>query len=117
MATLTKPFLCPEILFRGIPETVSFDEFRSANEGLLGATVPYWAIAWPGGQALARWMLDHPNEIRGRTVVDMACGAGLAAVAASRSGAKRAIAMDTDPNALIAARETAYLNGVSIETL
>jgi len=54
--------------------------------------------------------------VKERTVVDMACGAGLAAVAASRAGAKQVIAMDRDPNALIAARETALLNGVDIET-
>lgn len=116
MATPSKPFLCPELEFRAVPEAVSFEEFRSNNEPLLGAHVPYWAIAWPGGQALARWMLDHPKEIRGRTVVDMGCGAALAAVAASRAGARRAIAVDTDPNALIAARETAHLNDVTIET-
>lgn len=95
---------------------MSFEEFRSTNEALLGTNVPYWAVAWPGGQALARWMLDHPSEVNGRTIVDLAGGAGLAAVAASRAGAKRAIVMDTDPNALIAARETAFLNDVSIET-
>lgn len=116
MATPTKPFLCPELVFRGIPPTLSFEDFRSTNELLLGANVPYWAVAWPGGQALARWMLDQPDEVKGRTVVDMACGAGLAAVAAKRAGAKCAIAIDTDPNALIAARETALLNDVSIET-
>ena len=116
MTASTRPFLCPELPFRGIPQTLSFEEFRSTNEPLLGANVPYWAVAWPGGQALARWVLDHPNEVKGRTVVDMACGAGLAAVAAKRAGAKHSIAVDTDPNALIAARETAHLNDVTIET-
>ena len=116
IAAPVKPFLCPELSFRGIPEALSFDEFRSSNESLLGAAVPYWAVAWPGGQALARWILDHPHVVKGRTIVDVACGAGLAAAAAKRAGAERCIAADADPNALVAARETAHLCGVDIET-
>jgi predicted nicotinamide N-methyase len=58
---------------------------------------PYWAFAWAGGQALARYLLDHPGTVRGRRVVDFATGSGLLAIAASMAGAAQVLALDRDP--------------------
>ncbi len=105
------PPLVPETSLHLAPEGQSLDAFRTANENELGATVPYWAVPWPGGQALARYLLDHPNIVRGRSVAD--CGAGLAAALA---GAAEVRAIDRDTNALSAARANGKLNKVSVET-
>jgi predicted nicotinamide N-methyase len=67
-----------------------------------GLAPPYWAFAWPGGQALARYALDRPDEVRGRRVLDFAAGAGLAGIAACRAGASRAQGSELDPLALAA---------------
>jgi predicted nicotinamide N-methyase len=58
---------------------------------------PYWAFPWAGGQALARLLLDRPELVRGRSVVDFASGSGLCAIAAARAGARRVLALDRDP--------------------
>jgi predicted nicotinamide N-methyase len=78
--------------------------------------LPYWAIPWAGGQAIARHLLDHPEVVRGRAVADFATGSGLVAIAAAMAGAARVLALDLDPHACAAARVNAGLNGVSIET-
>lgn len=88
-----------------------------ATEALLertGLPPPYWAFAWPGGQALARYLLDHGEIARGRTVLDFAAGSGLAGIAAARVGAAQIIAVELDPAAGVAIRLNAALNGVSI---
>ncbi len=109
------PPLCPEILLPSLPDSKDFDAFRSDHAGLVGAAVPYWALAWPGGQGLARYLLDRPESVRGQAVVDLGAGAGLVAAAALRAGASAALALDCDPNALAAVAETGRLNGVTIE--
>ncbi len=76
---------------------------------------PYWAFAWPGGQALARYVMDHPESIAGNTVLDIGAGSGVAAIAALQAGAAAAVANDTDPNACVVARLNADLNGVKLE--
>jgi predicted nicotinamide N-methyase len=75
-----------------------------------GLAPPYWAFAWPGGQALARYVLDRPEEVRGRRVLDFAAGAGLAGIAACRAGAARAQGSDLDPLALSAMALNAQRN-------
>lgn len=77
---------------------------------------PYWAFAWAGGQALARYVLDTPAMVQGRTVVDVGAGSGLVAIAAKRAGAARVIALDRDPMALVATTLNAEANGESVET-
>jgi predicted nicotinamide N-methyase len=77
---------------------------------------PFWAFAWPGGQVLARYILDHPDIVAGRRVLDLGCGSGLGAVAAARTGAQVVIANDIDPVACVAAAMNARLNGVEIVT-
>ncbi len=77
---------------------------------------PYWAFCWGGGQALARWLLDHPELVRDRTVVDLGTGSGVAAIAAARAGAAHVIGVDVDPTALEVTRANAAENGVQVDT-
>ncbi|MDH3580619.1 MAG: 50S ribosomal protein L11 methyltransferase [Hyphomicrobiales bacterium] len=104
----------PELTFAGLPAAMTLEAFRTAHCDLLGAGVPYWAVAWPGGQALARFLLDNPDRVVGRQVIDIGCGAGLVAAAAMRAGAAGATALDHDPNAVLAAAQTARLNDVEV---
>lgn len=76
---------------------------------------PYWASAWAGGQALARHLLDHPDLVAGRRVLDLATGSGLVAIAAAMAGAAEVIANDIDPYAVAAVTLNARANGVSID--
>jgi predicted nicotinamide N-methyase len=77
---------------------------------------PFWLFVWAGGQALARHVLDHPEIVRGRTVVDVASGSGVAAIAAASAGASRVTALDVDPLAVAAAARNAAANGVTVDT-
>jgi predicted nicotinamide N-methyase len=81
------------------------------------ADVPFWSVPWAGGQALARYLLDHPETVRGKRVVDFACGGGLVGIAAARAGAI-VRAVDIDPLAAVATRLNAAANEVhlTIET-
>ncbi|AGL14914.1 methyltransferase [Actinoplanes sp. N902-109] len=85
-------------------------------EGAFNSDVapPFWAFAWAGGQALARYVLDHPELVAGRSVLDIACGSGIAAVAAAKAGASRVEAIDRDPAAASAALRNAAANGVEL---
>jgi predicted nicotinamide N-methyase len=80
-----------------------------------GADIPFWAFCWGAGQALARYIIDHPYTVAGKRVVDFGAGSGVAAIAAARSGALRVHAVDTDQTAQRMALENARLNRVSIE--
>lgn len=75
---------------------------------------PFWAFPWAGGQALARYVLDHPELVAGRRVFDAASGSGLVAIAAARAGAAAVTAGDVDPNALAAIGANADHNGVAL---
>ncbi|HEX5200698.1 MAG TPA: 50S ribosomal protein L11 methyltransferase [Actinoplanes sp.] len=75
---------------------------------------PFWAFAWAGGQALARHVLDHPGLVAGRSVLDLATGSGLVAVAAARAGAAPVTANDIDPYSLAAAEANAIANDVEV---
>ena len=79
----------------------------------IGLPPPFWAFAWAGGQALARYVLDHPEVARGRRAVDFASGSGLVAIAAARAGAQSVIASDLDPFAVAAIGVNAEANGVA----
>ncbi|GAC1348172.1 MAG: methyltransferase [Acetobacteraceae bacterium] len=81
-----------------------------------GIAPPFWAFAWPGAQALARHVLDAPEQVRGRVVLDFAAGCGLAAIACAQAGAQ-AEAAELDPMALTAIRANAALNGVTVRAL
>lgn len=90
--------------------------WRMTEEALqeIGLPPPFWAFAWAGGQALARYLLDHPGEVAGRTVVDFASGSGIVAVAAARAGARDVLAADIDGFCGAALDLNASANGVSI---
>ena len=77
--------------------------------------LPYWAFAWAGGQAVARHLLDHPEIVAGKRVLDFASGSGLVAIAAARAGAAYVTALDVDPFAASACELNAGQNGVTIE--
>jgi predicted nicotinamide N-methyase len=76
---------------------------------------PFWAFPWAGGQALARYLLDHAAVVRGRSVFDFATGSGVVAIAAARAGAARVAASDHDPFCEAAVLLNAALNGVAVE--
>lgn len=77
---------------------------------------PYWAFCWPGGQAMARYLLAHPDMVRGKRVIDFAAGCGVATLAAARCGASSAIGNEIDPVAIAAMRLNAEANDLAIET-
>ena len=79
----------------------------------IGLPPPFWAFAWAGGQALARYILDHPDIAYGRRAVDFASGSGLVAIAAARAGAQHVLASDLDPFAVAAIGINAAANGVA----
>lgn len=76
--------------------------------------LPYWAFAWAGGLAVARYLVDHPEEVAGKRVVDIASGSGLCAIVALRSGAASAHAVDIDPLSEAAVALNARANGVRV---
>ncbi|WP_422378523.1 class I SAM-dependent methyltransferase [Roseibium sp.] len=82
--------------------------------GELGLPPPFWAFAWAGGQGLARYILDTPDLVRGKRVVDFACGSGLVGIAAMLAGASACHAVDIDPFALVATSLNAAENGVTL---
>lgn len=86
-------------------------------EARAGRTLPppYWASVWAGGQALARHLLDHPDLVAGRRVLDLAAGSGVVAIAAALAGAAHVTADDTDPYAVAAVTVNARANGVAVE--
>lgn len=86
------------------------DELQS-----IGLPPPFWAFAWAGGQGLARHVLDHPELVRGRSVLDFATGSGLVAIAAAMAGAARVEAADIDPFCAAAVHLNASANGVSVD--
>lgn len=77
---------------------------------------PYWAFCWPGGQAVARFLLDNPALVAGKRVIDFAAGSGISSMAAARAGAASVVANDIDLLSLVAARLNAAVNGVDVRT-
>ncbi|MGB0747416.1 MAG: class I SAM-dependent methyltransferase [Magnetospiraceae bacterium] len=77
---------------------------------------PFWAFCWPGGQALARYILDNPDQVAGKRVLDFASGCGIAGFAAAKAGAYYVLVNDVDPMAMTAIALNGALNGVSVET-
>jgi predicted nicotinamide N-methyase len=75
---------------------------------------PYWAFCWPGGQAVARYLLDNPGAVQGKRVIDFAAGSGVSSMAAARAGAASVVANDIDALSLVAARLNAEANGLSL---
>jgi predicted nicotinamide N-methyase len=82
----------------------------------IGLPPPFWAFAWAGGQGLARHVLDHPDLVAGKHVIDFASGSGLVAIAAMKAGAASVLAVDIDPWTETAIRLNAGLNGVDVSS-
>ena len=111
---LQRPPHAPELQLRLASEIEPI--WRSTEEALRreGVDPPFWAFAWAGGQALARYLLDHPDEVRGRRVLDFATGSGIVAIAAMKAGALTAIGADIDPFCAAAVALNAEANGVEV---
>src|SRR5438132_5044438 len=86
----------PEISIYVADEAVPIWQKTEEELERMGLPPPYWAFAWAGGQALARYVLDHRQEIAGKRVLDLASGSGLVAIAAAKAGAAPVIAADID---------------------
>lgn len=116
MTTPRQPALVGEVTLLLADEP--FALWQRTEEAVGGAELPppYWAFAWAGGLALARFVLDRQSLVAGRTVLDLAAGSGLVAIAAARSGAARVVANDIDRFALAAIALNAAQNGVTVET-
>ncbi len=110
---IASPYLCPEIRLHLITDACPLWTATEAEARARGLTDPYWAFAWAGGQALARFLLDHPEIVRARTVLDFGAGGGLQSIAAALGGAE-VTANDIDPLACVALEMNAALNGVRI---
>ncbi|WP_324273068.1 class I SAM-dependent methyltransferase [Blastococcus brunescens] len=93
-------------------DVVALWEAIETERGVAPTDPPFWAAAWPGGQALARHVLDTPSVVRGRSVLDLGAGSGLVAVAAALAGAGRVVASDIDPFSHAAVPVNAEANGV-----
>ncbi len=83
--------------------------------GEIGVPPPFWAFAWAGGQGLARFLLDNPERVRGKRVIDFATGSGLVAIAACKAGASHVLAADIDVFAQTACRLNMIANGVTLD--
>ncbi|WP_114946875.1 class I SAM-dependent methyltransferase [Microvirga calopogonii] len=107
----------PEISLHVADEATELWQKTEEELGEIGLPPPFWAFAWAGGQALARYILDHPEMVRGRRVLDFASGSGLVAIAAMKAGAAEVTACDIDPFAVAAMGINAAANAVSITPL
>jgi predicted nicotinamide N-methyase len=105
------PFV-PEVSLYQADDIYALWEQTERHLGRAGLSPPFWGVAWPGGQALARYLLDHPALVTGRTVLDFGSGSGLVAIAAAKAGAARVIACETDPLGRAAIGLNAAANGV-----
>lgn len=111
---VTDPFV-PEVRLHLARD--AFDLWEQAEGAMRQGEMasPFWVSAWPGGLALARYLLEHPEIVLGRPVVDVATGSGIVAIAAALAGADSVAAYDTDALAVRAARMNVCLNGVDVE--
>ena len=111
---LIAPPLTPEIRLQLADEAVPIWQKTEEELGAIGLPPPFWAFAWAGGQALARYALDHPAFVAGKRALDFASGSGLVAIAAAKGGAAKIEASDIDPFAIAAIEANATENGVLI---
>ncbi len=102
--------LVPEVVLRGADDVITLWEATAEH------APPFWAFPWAGGQALARYVLDHPEAVTGRRVLDLAAGSGLVAIAARLAGAAHVTANDIDALSTAAIALNAHLNGVTVTT-
>jgi predicted nicotinamide N-methyase len=112
-----RPALVPEIELREGGLSMPLWEAAAIADSRPAVPPPYWAWPWAGGQALARYVLDHPGLVRDRTVVDVGCGGGIVAIAAALAGARAVTAIDIEVFAIEATRINAAANGVVVSAV
>ena len=111
---ITAPPLVPEIRLHLATEITPIWQATEDALARSGLPPPFWAFAWAGGQALARYLIDHSAEVTGRSVLDFGAGSGLVAIAAAKAGATAVLAAEIDPFAAAAIAANAALNDVDI---
>jgi predicted nicotinamide N-methyase len=109
--------LVPEIRLHLAGDPISLWQRTEEDSGRTGLDPPFWAFAWAAGQALARYLLDHADIVRGRDVIDLASGSGLVAIAAAMAGAAAVTAYDIDPLATAAIEVNAAANAVTVRAV
>jgi predicted nicotinamide N-methyase len=107
--------LVPEVRLHLAEESLAIWRQTEEELGRMNVPPPWWAFAWAGGQALARYVLDNPPLAAGRGVLDLGAGSGLGGIAAMQAGAARVLAADTDPFAMAAIALNAAVNEVAID--
>jgi predicted nicotinamide N-methyase len=108
--------LAPEVVLYQADEAIELWE-RTESDAGEQQPPPFWAFAWAGGQALARFVLDNGGLVRDATVLDLAAGSGLVAIAAMKAGARAVTAVEIDPLAVAAIEVNAGANGVTVTAL
>ena len=111
---LLSPPLVPEIRLHLAEESLPIWQRSEEELGAINVPPPYWAFAWAGGQALARYLLDNPHIVAGCSVLDLGAGSGLSAIAAAKTGAAGVLAADIDAVALDAVALNAGVNDVRV---
>ena len=112
--SILSPPLVPEVKLHLAHEAVPIWQKTEEELGEIGLPPPFWAFAWAGGQALARYILDNPEIVKGKHVIDIASGSGLVAIAALKAGATSVLAADIDLFSIAAIALNANLNAVSL---
>ena len=112
---LLSPPHAPELALHLADEVTPLWKLTEEALEEIGLPPPFWAFAWAGGQALARYILDHPQIVAGKRVIDFASGSGIVAIAAAKAGAAQVLAADIDPFCGAALAVNAEANGVACD--
>jgi predicted nicotinamide N-methyase len=112
---IAAPPLVPEIKLHLATEITPIWEATEATLTQMNLPPPYWAFAWAGGQALTRFLIDHPDWVKGKRVLDFAAGSGLSAIGAAKAGAALVQAAEIDDFAIAAIALNARINNVAID--
>jgi predicted nicotinamide N-methyase len=112
---IAAPPLTPEIRLHLATEITPIWEATEATLARMNLPPPYWAFAWAGGQALTRFLIDHPDWVKGKRVLDFASGSGLSAIGAAKAGAASVQAAEIDDYAIAAIALNARINNVAID--
>ena len=114
---IASPVLCPEILLHVADDMESLWAHQESVVGRTGLPPPFWCLPWVGGQALARYTLDHPMLVRNQSVLDVGSGSGICAIAAAKAGAHSVAAYDVDAFSRDVLAMNARINHVHIDPL